>query len=117
MPSAGHLFALGETRDVARRNMIMALRELSIRGDIRTTIEYLPHVMEVRMRAAAPAARSLSVHSAAAQTQDFINNKTDTRWLERVSVESVVKTEKPAPHLAAILGAARPPARPPGRPP
>jgi hypothetical protein len=36
--------------------MIMALRELSIRGDIRTTIEYLPHVMEVRTAAQRPAA-------------------------------------------------------------
>ena len=40
----GHCFALGETREIARRNMVLALRELSIRGDIRTTVEYLRSV-------------------------------------------------------------------------
>lgn len=37
----GHLFAQGETREIARRSMVVALKELSIRGDIRTTVEYL----------------------------------------------------------------------------
>ena len=27
----GHLFAVGETREIARRNMVLALKELSIR--------------------------------------------------------------------------------------
>ncbi len=42
----GHLFAYGETRDQARRNMIMALKELSIRSDFRTTVEYLVKLLE-----------------------------------------------------------------------
>jgi acetyl-CoA carboxylase/biotin carboxylase 1 len=32
----GHLFAFGETRQQARRHMVVALKELSIRGDFRT---------------------------------------------------------------------------------
>lgn len=42
----GHLFAAGETRETARRNMVLAIKELSIRGDIRTTVEYLRQILE-----------------------------------------------------------------------
>ena len=42
----GHMFALGETREIARRNMVLAIKELSIRGDIRTTVEYLRQILE-----------------------------------------------------------------------
>lgn len=37
----GHVFAWGETRDHARRSLAVALKEVSIRGDFRTTVEYL----------------------------------------------------------------------------
>mmetsp|Transcript_15438 Transcript_15438/g.60339 ORF Transcript_15438/g.60339 Transcript_15438/m.60339 type:complete len:2177 (-) Transcript_15438:96-6626(-) len=42
----GHLFAWGETRDDARKSMVLALKELSIRGDIRTGTEYLVGLLE-----------------------------------------------------------------------
>ena len=37
----GHLFASGLNREGARKAMIVALKELQIRGDIRTTVEYI----------------------------------------------------------------------------
>ena len=37
----GHCFSWGETREIARENLVFALKELSIRGDFRTTVEYL----------------------------------------------------------------------------
>ena len=37
----GHLFANGTDREQARRNMVLALKELSIRGDISTTVDYI----------------------------------------------------------------------------
>jgi acetyl-CoA carboxylase / biotin carboxylase 1 len=37
----GHIFAHGRTREEARRSLILALKELVTRGDIRTTTEYL----------------------------------------------------------------------------
>lgn len=37
----GHIFAHGKTREDARRSLILALKELVTRGDIRTTTEYL----------------------------------------------------------------------------
>jgi acetyl-CoA carboxylase/biotin carboxylase 1 len=42
----GHLFAYGESREEARKNIIMALKEISIRGDFRTTVEYLVTLLE-----------------------------------------------------------------------
>ena len=37
----GHLFASGPTREDARKSLVMALKELFIMGEIRTTVEYL----------------------------------------------------------------------------
>lgn len=48
--------------------MCMALKELSVRGAIRTTIEYLRAVLE---------------------TDDFTQNATHTRWLETQATQSV----------------------------
>jgi len=80
----GHLFALGETREIARRNMVLALRELSIRGDIRTTVEYLQQILE---------------------TDDFRNNNLSTTWLERLMSKRAVITEKPPVLQTVVLGA------------
>jgi acetyl-CoA carboxylase/biotin carboxylase 1 len=37
----GHVFACGEDRSESQKNMIVALKELSVRGDFRTTMELL----------------------------------------------------------------------------
>ncbi|CAN0108484.1 unnamed protein product, partial [Discosporangium mesarthrocarpum] len=55
----GHLFAEGTDREASRRHMTVALKELSIRGDIRTTVEYIGDVLT---------------------SGDFINNRIDTGW-------------------------------------
>jgi len=49
----GHLFANGVDREQARKNMVLALKELSIRGDICTTVDYISNLiqMEVSERA------------------------------------------------------------------
>ncbi|KRZ57740.1 Acetyl-CoA carboxylase [Trichinella nativa] len=69
----GHCFSWGETRDDAIANMVLALKELSIRGDFRTTVEYLITLLE---------------------TDDFIRDQFDTQWLDQLIGENV-KTEKP----------------------
>uniref|UniRef100_A0A5S6QG58 Acetyl-CoA carboxylase n=1 Tax=Trichuris muris TaxID=70415 RepID=A0A5S6QG58_TRIMR len=69
----GHCFSWGETRDDAIANMVLALKELSIRGDFRTTVEYLITLLE---------------------TEAFINNQFDTEWLDTLIAEKV-QTEKP----------------------
>ena len=57
----GHIFAFGTTRNKARKAMILALKEMSIRGEIRTTVEYLVKLME---------------------SHDFRANNIDTTWLD-----------------------------------
>jgi biotin carboxylase/acetyl-CoA carboxylase carboxyltransferase component/biotin carboxyl carrier protein len=79
----GHLFAWGDNREVSRQNMSNALRELAIRGDIRTTTEYLRGILE---------------------HEDFKENKLSTTWLERAHKAGVVTCVKPAPILSVLLG-------------
>ncbi|KAL3763729.1 hypothetical protein ACHAW5_006173, partial [Stephanodiscus triporus] len=59
----GHLFASGPNREQARRNMVLALKELSIRGDISTTVDYIGKLIEL---------------------DDFVENNIDTGWLDRI---------------------------------
>ena len=46
----GHLFASGPTREEARKALVLALKEIDVRGDIRTTVEYLIKLLETRGR-------------------------------------------------------------------
>lgn len=48
--------------------MVVALKELSIRGDFRTTVEYLINLLE---------------------TESFQNNDIDTGWLDHLIAEKV----------------------------
>jgi acetyl-CoA carboxylase/biotin carboxylase 1 len=59
----GHLFASGTDREQARKNMVLALKELSIRGDISTTVDYISNLI---------------------QLPDFKGNAIDTGWLDRL---------------------------------
>jgi biotin carboxyl carrier protein len=59
----GHLFASGTDREQARRNMALALKELSIRGDISTTVDYISKLIEL---------------------DEFIENNIDTGWLDGI---------------------------------
>lgn len=61
------------------RNMVVALKELSIRGDFRTTVEYLINLLE---------------------TESFQNNDIDTGWLDYLIAEKVqVESELPVSPL------------------
>jgi acetyl-CoA carboxylase/biotin carboxylase 1 len=64
----GHLFANGPDREQARRNMVLALKELSIRGDISTTVDYISKLIEL---------------------EDFVANHIDTGWLDGIIKENV----------------------------
>ncbi|KAJ6219257.1 hypothetical protein RDWZM_005069 [Blomia tropicalis] len=78
----GHCFSWGEDREDARENMVLALKELSIRGDFRTTVEYLITLLE---------------------TQDFQKNNFNTGWLDQLIAERV-QSGKPKTSLALICG-------------
>jgi biotin carboxylase/acetyl-CoA carboxylase carboxyltransferase component/biotin carboxyl carrier protein len=79
----GHLFAWGETREASRRSLVLALKELSIRGDIRTTVEYIVKLLEM---------------------PDFRENRIHTAWLDALIAEKVT-AERPPNGLAVVVGA------------
>ncbi|MBN3319914.1 ACACA carboxylase, partial [Atractosteus spatula] len=79
----GHCFSWGENREEAISNMVVALKELSIRGDFRTTVEYLIKLLE---------------------TESFQHNSIDTGWLDRLISEKV-QAERPDTMLGIVCGA------------
>lgn len=83
----GHVFAHGANREAARQSMIMALKELSIRGDFRTTVEYLIELLE---------------------RDPYCQNEFDTAWLDGLIAEQA-KTSPPLRierGLAVVAGGA-----------
>jgi acetyl-CoA carboxylase / biotin carboxylase 1 len=79
----GHIFAYGEDRSESRKNMVVALKELSIRGDFRTTVEYLIKLLEL---------------------EAFEENTITTGWLDSL-ISSKLTAERPDSTLAVICGA------------
>uniref|UniRef100_A0A671PYZ8 acetyl-CoA carboxylase n=1 Tax=Sinocyclocheilus anshuiensis TaxID=1608454 RepID=A0A671PYZ8_9TELE len=79
----GHCFSWGENREEAISNMVVALKELSIRGDFRTTVEYLIKLLE---------------------TESFQHNSIDTGWLDRLISEKM-QAERPDTMLGVVSGA------------
>ena len=79
----GHIFAYGESRSASRKHMVVALKELSIRGDFRTTVEYLIKLLE---------------------TPDFEANTITTGWLDEL-ISNKLTSERPDPILAVVCGA------------
>ncbi|KAH8725486.1 acetyl-CoA carboxylase [Phaeosphaeriaceae sp. PMI808] len=79
----GHIFAYGENRQASRKHMVVALKELSIRGDFRTTVEYLIKLLE---------------------TPAFEDNTMTTGWLDEL-ISKKLTAERPDPMIAVICGA------------
>ena len=79
----GHIFAYGENRAASRKHMVVALKELSIRGDFRTTVEYLIKLLE---------------------TPAFEDNTITTGWLDEL-ISKRLTAERPDPMVAVICGA------------
>lgn len=79
----GHIFAYGENRSASRKHMVIALKELSIRGDFRTTVEYLIKLLE---------------------TPAFEDNTITTGWLDEL-ISNKLTAERPDPILAVVSGA------------
>lgn len=79
----GHIFAYGEDRGQSRENMIVALKELSIRGDFRTTVEYLIKLLEL---------------------EAFKENTFTTGWLDSL-ISNRLTAERPDATLAVVCGA------------
>lgn len=79
----GHIFAYGENRSASRKHMVVALKELSIRGEFQTTVEYLIKLLE---------------------TPAFEENTITTGWLDEL-ITNKLTAERPDPMLAVVCGA------------
>lgn len=79
----GHIFAYGENRSASRKHMVVALKELSIRGEFQTTVEYLIKLLE---------------------TPAFEDNTITTGWLDELIVNKLT-AERPDTMLAVVCGA------------
>jgi acetyl-CoA carboxylase/biotin carboxylase 1 len=79
----GHIFAYGENRGASRKHMVVALKELSIRGSFKTTIEYLIKLLE---------------------TPAFEDNTITTSWLDEL-ISKKLTAERPNPMIAVVCGA------------
>ncbi|WFD29030.1 acetyl-coenzyme-A carboxylase [Malassezia sp. CBS 17886] len=80
----GHVFAYGTDREEARKNMVFSLKELSIRGEFRTTVEYLILLLEM---------------------EAFRANTITTGWLDAL-IQDRITAERPTRDLAVLCGAA-----------
>jgi acetyl-CoA carboxylase / biotin carboxylase 1 len=79
----GHVFAKGADRAAALQSMVVALKELKIRGEIRTLVDYVTDMLQER---------------------DFKANAVHTGWLDgRIAAQ--VKVERPPWYLCVIAGA------------
>ena len=79
----GHVFARGATRGAAVRAMVVALKEMRIRGEIRTLVDYAVDML---------------------QEPDFVRNRIHTGWLDG-RIASRVRVERPPWYLCVIAGA------------
>jgi len=79
----GHLFAKGPTREQARKSLVLALKEIEVRGEIRNSVEYLVQLLE---------------------TKAFKENTIDTAWLDGLIKEKSVSVQQP-PHLVVASAA------------
>ncbi|EOA39468.1 hypothetical protein CARUB_v10008063mg [Capsella rubella] len=79
----GHVFAFGESRAMAIANMVLALKEIQIRGEIRTNVDYTIDLLHA---------------------SDYRENKIHTGWLDsRIAMR--VRAERPPWYLSVVGGA------------
>nr|ASZ00207.1 acetyl-CoA carboxylase 2 [Geranium maderense] len=79
----GHVFAFGKSRSEAIVNMVLGLKEVQIRGEIRTNVDYTIDLLHA---------------------SDFEENKIHTGWLDnRIAMR--VKAERPPWYLSVVGGA------------
>ncbi|TYI83372.1 hypothetical protein E1A91_D05G289300v1 [Gossypium mustelinum] len=79
----GHVFAFGESRALAIANMVLGLKEIQIRGEIRTNVDYTIDLLHA---------------------SDYRENKIHTGWLDsRIAMR--VRAERPPWYLSVVAGA------------
>ncbi|PRP78454.1 hypothetical protein PROFUN_13687 [Planoprotostelium fungivorum] len=80
----GHIFSHGDDRESARRELFIALKELSIRGDISTPVAYVSYLIE---------------------TDTFKSNRVTTQWLDRLIADHIQVEQTLDSWLVVLCGA------------
>ncbi|XP_010269187.1 PREDICTED: acetyl-CoA carboxylase 1-like [Nelumbo nucifera] len=79
----GHVFAFGESRALAIANMVLGLKEIQIRGEIRTNVDYTIDLLHA---------------------SEYRDNKIHTGWLDsRIAMR--VRAERPPWYISVVGGA------------
>ncbi|MQM19485.1 hypothetical protein Taro_052489 [Colocasia esculenta] len=79
----GHVFAFGESRALAIANMVLGLKEIQIRGEIRTNVDYTIDLLHA---------------------SEYRENKIHTGWLDsRIAMR--VRAERPPWYFSVVGGA------------
>ncbi|XP_072972493.1 acetyl-CoA carboxylase 1-like isoform X1 [Typha angustifolia] len=79
----GHVFAFGESRALAIANMVLGLKEIQIRGEIHTNVDYTIDLLNA---------------------SEYRDNKIHTGWLDsRIAMR--VRAERPPWHISVVGGA------------
>lgn len=79
----GHVFAFGESRALAIANMVLGLKEIQIRGEIRTNVDYTIDLLHA---------------------SEYKDNKIHTGWLDsRIAMR--VRAERPPWYISVVGGA------------
>lgn len=79
----GHLFAKGENREAAIRAMVVALKEIRVRGEIRSNTDYVCELL---------------------QTDEFRGDCHHTGWLD-ARIAAQITAGRPPWHLSVVCGA------------
>lgn len=108
--NAGHVFAFGESRPLAIANMVLGLKEIQIRGEIRTNVDYTIDLLHVSLRLKEVHnqlySSVISLHYVRhfLQASDYRENKIHTGWLDsRIAMR--VRAERPPWYLSVVGGA------------
>ncbi|PFH33849.1 acetyl-CoA carboxylase ACC1 [Besnoitia besnoiti] len=80
----GHIFAAGQNREEARKRLVLGLKRVDVRGEIRTPIEYLVQLLE---------------------NEDFKENRIDTSWLDKLIKQRKSLGEKKVDKAHVVLAA------------
>eukprot|EP01064_Diplonema_japonicum_P032971 TRINITY_DN6371_c0_g3_i1.p1 TRINITY_DN6371_c0_g3~~TRINITY_DN6371_c0_g3_i1.p1 ORF type:complete len:2233 (+),score=716.26 TRINITY_DN6371_c0_g3_i1:57-6755(+) len=79
----GHIFSTAETREAAIAGMMFSLKQLTIRGEIRTTKEYLVKLLDM---------------------PEFRDSNISTAWLDGL-IKNRLRVEAPNPFLSVLCAA------------
>ena len=92
--SSGHVFAFGESRALAIANMVLGLKEIQIRGEIRTNVDYTIDLLHVNF---SPIDNSFLLMFLSSQNliKEMLQKKsklTEIEMLYRLQITEIIKS-------------------------